>query len=477
MKNKFVNDNKENYFIKIDNDTIILTIIKEIINLDLYNDGYIKKCQNIKKLIIINENNNKLRNIKITFNFNNIIIKGNYPNLEKINCKCNKIDYLELNGNFETKFNIKQLNLNDYINILKFIGTFNNFLCKTKINLKIFDNYISLTNNENKIINGNTIFLKDNQYKCLKIKNNCIINNKNSNINNIIIYENCNNIILKGNYPNLKTIECLGDLDYLELNGNFEKNLELNNKNINKLKFSGNFKLCSITNSKINNFIFDNCNCIRNVLYVDNNITFLNNVNIQKLIFNKYIYEIKGNLSNIKEIEYNNCKDLKEIPYKFVNIEKLKLTNCNNIFNIPNIFYNLKKLELKNCNNIKKIPINLNYLDINNCNNIKNINYLINLNHLSLINCNNIKEISKYFINLNYLNINKCKNINKIPDTLIKLDNLIIKNDNLIKFLPNTLKNIPNLDYDYLELFKSIIKNKIDINNYFNLKKIFNILN
>ena len=69
MKNYFVNDYKDkknkNYDITLENDTIILKIINNLEILDLNNDKYIKKNNNIKKIIIINENNNDLKNIII----------------------------------------------------------------------------------------------------------------------------------------------------------------------------------------------------------------------------------------------------------------------------------------------------------------------------------------------------------------------------------------------------------------------------
>ena len=419
-------------------------------------------------------NINNLKTITLSEKCKNIIIKGNYEKLYEIICN-GDLDYLELNGIFKQKIHINNKNINQ----IKINGYFNNFTTHPKkINTYMFENYNRIDKIKTKYCCfKNIIFLNNNNIDNLIINENCNLSGNFENIKEIKIKKNCKNVILKGNYSNLEKINCEVYLDYLELNGNFEKNLELNNKNINKLKLYNckinDFKI--LKSSLINEQIYDNIN-FKYITINNNSTTLLNNKEVYKIKYIKgkingdisnithlliekdiKVNNLPNNLINLKELEINNC-NIKEIPKTFIKLEKIKLNNCINISYIPNTFIKLKELEINKCNNIKELS-----------------NNFINLENLKINECNNIKEISNSFINLKNLEINKCNNIKEIPKTLINLTSLIINNNNIIKDLPNTLNNIQHLEYDYLKYYKQIIQNRINnLNNFFKLKSIFN---
>jgi len=436
IKNKHINQIKYNgnfYSIihPIDN-CIINTSIYENFK---YNDNDTKNCY-IKNIIFLNNVDiNYLiikENCNLSGNFENvkkiiikndckkIILKGNFSNLDEIICEVD-LDYLEFNEIILKKELIID---NKNINQFKFFNI--NEVEKILYNIHLIKERIY----------DNTIFKSLNVYSDITLLNNkniCEINyykgNINGDINNIIrliINEENETNNIPDNLINLRE-------------------LEINNCDIKEIPY-----------------------------------TF---INLEKLKLNncKNIFNIPNTFIKLKELEINNCDNIKEISNTFINLEKLKLNNCKNIFNIPNTFIKLKELEINNCDNIKEIPytfINLEKLKLNNCKNISYIfNNFINLKELELKNCDNIKEIPYTFIKLEKLEINNCNNIIKIPRTLINLISLIINNNNLIKDIPKTLNKIQHLEYDYLNYYKQNIQNKInDINDFFKLKNIFNIL-
>ena len=441
----------------------------ENLNLNCDNLKNIRNINGIKSLTVNSKNNleinfnddNNLNDIIIKNNCKNIIIKGNYSNLNNICCE-NNIDYLELNGKFNQLITIK----NKKIKVLKLIGTFKDFNINKidkNINLIIYENYNSesLTCYNNvKLINSqiNNIIIK----KDIKLT----AETDNNNIKHITIDgdgEDCKNIIIKGNYPNLRNIDCNNKINYLELNGNFDGLFQIYNAySIDVLKFC---------NSVINNSYFSHNNifkCIyENVIYnneeealkVFTNSKFIN-CNINYLYINKDV-EIEGNFDNVKKLRIYN-QNIKEIPYHFINLKELYLFDCINLNYLSDNLTNLEKLHIYNCTNLKDIPsnlTNLKYLYIKNSDINSIPNSLINLTHLNLLNCGKIISIPKSLINLNILYIYKCNKLVSLPNNFIHLKELNAKNIEVPKIYYNF---IDNLYCKKLEVLKNNLISKLN---------------
>ena len=387
--------------------------------------------------------------------FNNKIlnIKGNFPNIKKLNCYMNyenkprpknvslisKIINLKIINNHNLHVNLKNINLINYSNM--------NIILK-KIILNYYNNY-EINNKYNNIYNNSYDNLK-----IIEINNkffhHCKIFGYYKNLKKIIINSEINNFHLKEINKNI-IIEVNENINYLYL-----CDMDISNKNI-------------ININKIKNIYFDNCNIIgnfeninifckncKNIIGIFNNINinydFNKNIKINLFgkfnnltftdIYTKFNY-INMNYSLIKTLNYNNCNKLFNCIYNFY---KLNLNNCN-IKKLPNNLYNLKELKLTNCNKIKNIPdnlINLKELEIDNCNKINKLpNNLINLEKLTIYNCENIKEIPNYIVNLQLLKLNNYKNL-KISNNLLNtiINNLINKYKDKIDLIHILEKNL-----------------------------------
>jgi len=496
------NKNVEIYFNDINynfifDDKNIKNIDDNTIDINNKDSYYIFKNNNIKnikfnnneKIIIngeINEDNiNLYGNVDILelkyFNVNSeildfsnlkinkqLIITGNYPNLKGIICNnidliilnihninedliINKAKYILIDKNNTTKLN----NYNLLPNIIFGIGD----MCYKLYNI---DNIYDTTKKELEFnINDYSIF------KDLELKDIIIDNEKNYKLNDYI---------LKGKYNNLEKIYIYGDINNLELNGDFENsdfyiNINGFTKNKTNIKFIGTYKEINYIyieqgREYINNLLFENFIC-KNDIYLNCNTIFIKNVDVNGLIIsvddnlkfigdfskvdniffgiitnkeNNYNIELNGNFSNLKVLK--KCDDT------ICNFNSLYLNSNNYLINeliIENSNYkelklsgNYENIEFRNCN-CKIIYDNYNgdclkiFSDVDFLNNV-------NFNQIN-IDGNFKKNIDKYNISgkVNIINDIQIKQSN--INYLIKINKYI---NNIKLIIDNNYSNVDN---------------------------------
>jgi len=180
--------------------------------------------------------------------------------------------------------------------------------------------------------------------------------------NNIINIQNSYEIIL-GNLPEDRYLDFLDDI---------YKNF------IDEIKKCNNLKIL-----ELNNYHFT---------YFSNLFYFGNLINLKELYINNSNFEefeLNGlsNLINLKKIVLNNyVNDNFDYADKLKNIEYIELNNCKNIISIDN-FINLKTLIINNCKKLKYLPNPEEY---------NKDNILPNLTTLKILNCKNLINIPDY---------------------------------------------------------------------------------
>lgn len=288
---------------------------------------------NTSNMILTISNMNSLEKIILGKDCKNVNIFGEFDNLKEIIC-LNDLTSLNFNCKCKQKLiiqnkNIKTLNFSGHYN--DFIELNYDYLIDNIIYNDFFYNINALNIYYNTTFSGNI----DKNIETLNICYDCNINGLFDNIKTINIMKECKEVILNGIYNNLKDINFDGNLDYLELKGNFKQRINIYNKikYIKTLKFSGildygyiyfsryvieiiyeNYNLSY--SDKYGLHIYNNTtfiNCIFNTIFIEKNIIINNisstisNIIIQnkKYIFDCYDITLNGVYPNLKKITCN----------------------------------------------------------------------------------------------------------------------------------------------------------------------------
>jgi len=196
-----------------------------------------------------------------------------------------------------------------------------------------------------------------------------------------------------------------------------------------------------------------------------------------------------GNLSNLKTLRLDYCKNLKELPMAFGNLQSLNYLRAEgtSFFCLPNSFSNLLNLEvlhLNYCMNLHDLPPSISglvklrelYVGENKVEKLpEDIGQLESLKVLNLAGCKHLKTLPESFGRLkalNHLNISGCSFGEGIglPSNVGDLPNLksLFLDGNLMSTIPESFKALSALqwqDSPMLELPKNFnLFNLVELN-------------
>jgi len=423
---------------EIENEIILLN--KKIIPLEDTKEVNIdNKKENLLKLCILEEELKLLNN--------EIILLRNIDNIEENKLLLNQKDYNKYSIIYnDLKSELSKIDINDIIKLydkqeLIYINV-NNLNLK-EIILSYKENIDKIKIIENKIIEYEYII---NNY----IMTSNIINDKEYNfyqeklevINNIYNDEILENLNFKTKILDLNELDISHNIEINSINRdllNIEKELEILNININKIKHLEKIDKNTLINS-------DNENIYKELL---NKINSVYNKNIESKINFKTVVK---NIENIKIVNMND--EYKELEHnesilKDIILEKQKIGNIESILNIVNIknendYINYKSY-IKNIENI---------LD----NNLRNTIY----NKNKRVDINNIETNKKLFREKDaYKNELIIINNDLLKYDLIKKEECIISNNEEYEVLKSKL-NILNKELE--EINKNKLINNLNIN-------------
>ena len=336
------------------------------------------------KAIIINSNNNRLKDLTITHNTptSTLIINNNLT----------KLDNIQITKNINT-------NTNENLDIIR-INSDNNTISNLNMTIKsdIFTNNITAITLNN--ANNNKINLSNINMSVLKANGLIMSNSSNSTLKSNILYLNT-------------TIEANG---IIILNNSNNTKLEKNNLEIISLKQANGITISNITT---NNLYYDIRNIIINInstkatgFYINSNNHNISYFNVFNKININTIEDVQGivcigNTLIFRTINVNSSKSLENnSAITLVDVENLGIKES--FIDITGI--NISPLQVINCKNITCITYNKGLLSATatkpiyliNSSNIKmtkmNINILYSESAVSLVNSSNNEIISNYLI-------------------------------------------------------------------------------
>ncbi|WZY85319.1 hypothetical protein YC2023_031703 [Brassica napus] len=166
-----------------------------------------------------------------------------------------------------------------------------------------------------------------------------------------------------------------------------------------------------------------------------------------------------GNAINLRRLDLSHCSSLVEFPSSMKNVttlEQLLLYGCVHLANLPPSIGNLKKLYLHNCSSLVELP--------------SSVRNSFNLKTFFSSGCSNLVELPLYFDNANggkRLNLSGCSSLRELPSSIgnmTSLEELNLNGCSSFVKLPSSVGDMSNLRKLYLENCSNLTVLPININ-------------
>ncbi|XP_048620729.1 disease resistance protein TAO1-like [Brassica napus] len=175
-----------------------------------------------------------------------------------------------------------------------------------------------------------------------------------------------------------------------------------------------------------------------------------------------------GNAINLRRLDLSHCSSLVEFPSSMKNVttlEQLLLYGCVHLANLPPSIGNLKKLYLHNCSSLVELP--------------SSVRNSFNLKTFFSSGCSNLVELPLYFDNANggkRLNLSGCSSLRELPSSIGNMTNLMeldLSGCSSLRELSSSIGNITSLEKLYLNGCSSLVELSSSIGNMTNLMKLY----
>ncbi|EOA33485.1 hypothetical protein CARUB_v10019662mg [Capsella rubella] len=197
-------------------------------------------------------------------------------------------------------------------------------------------------------------------------------------------------------------------------------------------------------------------------------------------------------LSNLKVMDLESSRNLKELPYlsMAINLLKLDLVDCSSLVELPSSIgnaTNLRNLNLQHCSSLVKLPssigniTNLQELDLYCCSSLVELPFsignCINLQELNLDSCSSLVELPYSIgncINLQELDLMRCSSLIRLPSSIgnnVNLQKLCLNECLSLVELPSSIGNIINLQELDLYCCSSLVELPISIGKCINIQE------
>ncbi|XP_023643772.1 disease resistance protein TAO1 [Capsella rubella] len=197
-------------------------------------------------------------------------------------------------------------------------------------------------------------------------------------------------------------------------------------------------------------------------------------------------------LSNLKVMDLESSRNLKELPYlsMAINLLKLDLVDCSSLVELPSSIgnaTNLRNLNLQHCSSLVKLPsfgncINLQELNLDSCSSLVELPYsignCINLQELDLMRCSSLIRLPSSIgnnVNLQKLCLNECLSLVELPSSIgniINLQELDLSECSSLVELPYSIGNCINLQELDLYNCSSLVELPFSIGKIINLQNL-----